>query len=147
MLIAAATAVTCVWLGMVLAISFMEAPLKFTAPGITTQLGVGIGRIVFRALNRVEMVWSALLVVFLGVAAMGQKPLPWTTTIIALIPVVCLTVQLLAIRPALRRSSNRVLAGGPTKRQPIHKAYALVEGGKALALVAGAVVLFHTLVP
>lgn len=30
---ATASAVTFVWLGMVLAISFLEAPLKFRAPG------------------------------------------------------------------------------------------------------------------
>ena len=33
---AVATAATFVWLGMVLAISFLEAPLKFRAPGVTT---------------------------------------------------------------------------------------------------------------
>lgn len=31
---ATATAVTFVWLGMVLAISFLEAPLKFWAPNV-----------------------------------------------------------------------------------------------------------------
>jgi len=40
-----------VWLGMVVAISFVETPLKFRAPGITVPLGLGIGRLVFRALN------------------------------------------------------------------------------------------------
>ena len=50
------------WLGMVLAISFLEAPLKFRAPGITIPLGVGIGRLVFRALNIAEAVlWLAVL--------------------------------------------------------------------------------------
>src|SRR5215207_233169 len=39
---------------MVLAISFLEAPLKFRAPGVTLQIGLGIGRMVFRALNTVE---------------------------------------------------------------------------------------------
>jgi hypothetical protein len=43
-------AVPVVWLGMVLAISFVETPLKFRAPGITMLLGLGIGRLVFRAL-------------------------------------------------------------------------------------------------
>ena len=46
-----AAALTFVWLGMVVAISFLEAPIKFRAPGITVPLGVGIGRLVFRALN------------------------------------------------------------------------------------------------
>ena len=31
-----------VWLGMVLAISFLEAPIKFRAPGVTLQIGLGI---------------------------------------------------------------------------------------------------------
>ena len=37
-------AVAGVWLGMVLAISFLEAPLKFRAPGVTLPPGLGIGR-------------------------------------------------------------------------------------------------------
>lgn len=44
-----------IWLGMVPAISFLETPLKFRAPGITVPLGLGIGRLVFRALNGVEL--------------------------------------------------------------------------------------------
>ena len=39
----------CVWLGMVLAISFLEAPLKFRAPGVTLALGLSIGRVVYGA--------------------------------------------------------------------------------------------------
>ena len=50
---------TFVWLGMVLAISFLETPLKFRAPGITLPLGLGIGRLVFRALNTAEVVLAA----------------------------------------------------------------------------------------
>jgi hypothetical protein len=42
-----ALAVACVWLGMVLAISFLEAPLKFRAPGVTLAVGLGIDRLVF----------------------------------------------------------------------------------------------------
>ncbi len=48
---AVAAAAAFVWLGMVLAISFIEAPLKFRAPGVTLAIGLGIGRLVFRALN------------------------------------------------------------------------------------------------
>jgi hypothetical protein len=40
-------AIPFVWFGFVCAISFMEAPLKFQAPNITVELGLGIGRIVF----------------------------------------------------------------------------------------------------
>lgn len=71
--LAVATAVTFTWLGMVLAISFLEAPLKFGAPGVTVRIGLGIGRRVFRALNAVETVLAAaLLGASLLVAAPGS---------------------------------------------------------------------------
>lgn len=59
---AIAAAVSFVWLGMVLAISFLEAPLKFRAPNVTLQIGLGIGRLVFRALNTVEGCFALLMV-------------------------------------------------------------------------------------
>jgi hypothetical protein len=43
---------------MVLAISFMEAPLKFRAPDVTLRIGLGIGRLIFRALNNVEAIFA-----------------------------------------------------------------------------------------
>src|SRR5689334_23945887 len=105
---AAAVAMTFVWLGMVLAISFLEAPLKFRAPGITVPLGLGIGRLVFRALNIVEVV----LLLGIGVALLAgprSAPILWTTAAVALL----LVVQLAAIRPALTARTRRVLAGDP----------------------------------
>lgn len=52
-------AVPWIWMGMILAISFMDGPLKFTAPGITLPLGLGIGRIIFHTLNLME--WACWL--------------------------------------------------------------------------------------
>jgi len=40
------------WLGMILGISFLEAPLKFQAPNMTLVLGLGVGKLVFSALNK-----------------------------------------------------------------------------------------------
>lgn len=42
-----AIAAVFIWIGFVGVISFMEAWLKFRAPGITLSLGLGIGRLVF----------------------------------------------------------------------------------------------------
>ena len=38
-----AIALPFLWAGLVLGLSFIETPLKFTAPGITLPLGLGIG--------------------------------------------------------------------------------------------------------
>lgn len=47
------------WLGLLLGISFIETPLKFMVPGMT--LGLGIGQLVFTAMNIVQVV---LFIVF-----------------------------------------------------------------------------------
>lgn len=69
-----ASAFTFVWLGMVLAISFLEAPLKFRAPGVTIPLGLGIGRIVCRALK--YSAEAALAAGVLVAVVLGGPPLP-----------------------------------------------------------------------
>lgn len=63
-----------IWTGFVCAISFMEAWLKFRAPGVTLPLGLGIGRLVFGALNKVEWVCAILIAATLF---LGGKP--WVT--------------------------------------------------------------------
>lgn len=40
------------WIGFVCAISFLEAWLQFQTPGVTLPIGLGIGKLVFGALNK-----------------------------------------------------------------------------------------------
>lgn len=56
--------ITFIWIGFVLGISFMEAPLKFRAPLVNLRIGLSIGRVVFQALNIVEICFSMALIVF-----------------------------------------------------------------------------------
>ena len=44
------------WAGFVSAISFLGAWLKFRAEGVSREIGLSIGKLVFTALNRVEIV-------------------------------------------------------------------------------------------
>lgn len=132
--IAAATAL--VWFGMVAAISFLETPLKFRVPGITTELGLGIGRIVFTALNTVEVILAAVVLAsLLGGSWPGGAW--WLTMAIA-----ALVIQVVAVRPALRRRTTRVLAGESARsRSHAHWFYAGLEALKAPALIVGALLL------
>ena len=127
------------WLGMVLAISFLEAPLKFRAPGITIQLGLGIGRLVFRALNVCEVVLAATVLV--GVV-LGRAPVG---VIVAVgVAVLALGAQVLAVRPALTRRSDAVLADAAVAesgRSHAHVVYVGCELVKVVALVVGGVLL------
>ncbi|MET8798318.1 hypothetical protein ABZV91_18045 [Nocardia sp. NPDC004568] len=122
------------WLGMVLAISFLEAPLKFRAPGVTTELGLGIGRLVFRALNTVEAVLAALVLVAAVVLAPAAAVWVWLV-LAALI----LTVQVAVVRPPLSRRSDRVLAGEELPRSTAHYWYIGLEVAKVITLIGLAI--------
>ncbi|MBF6072882.1 hypothetical protein [Nocardia farcinica] len=130
------TAVGFCWLGMVAAISFLEAPLKFHAPGVTVPIGLGIGRLVFRALNSVEIVFAATILI-----AIVLDPPSTGTTITLAVALAALLVQLTAVRPRLTRRSNAVLAGHDAPRSRGHYEYVVLEILKIAALLAGATLL------
>ncbi|MUL80341.1 MULTISPECIES: hypothetical protein [unclassified Mycolicibacterium] len=138
--LAVAVAIAFCWLGMVLAISFIEAPLKFRAPGVTLQIGLGIGRMVFRALNAVETVFAVAIIVTLAM----HRP---SAAIIAAfaVAVVALAVQLIAVRPKLTQRSDAVLAVAPGEeaagRSRVHYVYVGLELIKVIALLTGGILL------
>ncbi|GAB3270770.1 hypothetical protein GCM10027449_05990 [Sinomonas notoginsengisoli] len=124
-------AATFVWLGMVLAISFIEAPLKFQAPGITVELGVGIGRLVFKALNIVECVLAAVVLVMLALG--GRVPAPGWALAVVLAVIVMLDVAVLR-----RRMDRRVTSGNVSDSMPrntLHFTYVGLEVAKVAGLL------------
>lgn len=131
-----AVAAIFVWLGMVIAISFIEAPLKFRAPGVTLQIGLGIGRLVFRALNVIELA----LTVVVAAAFVVVPPQP-CIVVAAAIAAAMLLAQVLAVRPKLAKRSDAVLAGGDGPRSRAHYAYIGFELVKVVALLIAGVLL------
>jgi hypothetical protein len=137
--VAVAVAAVFVWLGMVLAISFVETPLKFRAPGVTLQIGLGIGRLVFRALNACELALAAITVTCFAI-----EPPSTGIAVAAAVAVVTLLAQVLAVRPRLSRRSDAALAGGEGPRSRAHWAYVGLEIVKVIALLIAGVSLLAT---
>lgn len=106
------------WLGMVIAISFIEAPLKFQAPGITIPLGLGIGRLVFTALNIAEislLIGTTLVMLWPRASRSLQvvTGLLWVTTL----------VKVFIVRPPLNARSDVIVAGGNPGESLLHYVY------------------------
>lgn len=135
-----AVAAVFVWLGMVIGISFLEAPLKFRAPGVTLALGLGIGRLVFRALNGCE---AALATVVLAGLLAGGPPGP--ALVACLVAAAMLGLQVRLVRPALTRRADAVLTGeeAGSSRSRAHYAYVGLEAVKVVALAATGFLLLH----
>ncbi|MCR5889709.1 hypothetical protein LRS06_18410 [Hymenobacter sp. J193] len=119
-----------VWAGMVGGISFLEAPLKFTAPHITVPLGLGIGRIVFAALNKAELLLAAVAVgsaVYVRVPAHLAGALGLLSSILLL--------QTFWLLPALDVRALALLAGRPAPPSSLHMVYIGLEVVKLLTLL------------
>ena len=109
------------WVGMIAAISFLEAPLKFQAPGITIPLGLGIGRLVFTALNIAEL----LLLVALTVVMLWPKRVRADRNLLitgAALWVIAL-VKIFVVRPPLNARSDIIVAGGDPGPSILHYLY------------------------
>jgi hypothetical protein len=123
-------AVAFVWLGMVLAVSFLETPLKFRAPGITLPLGVGIGRLVFRALNTVEVVLAVALITALLTITPGVAG--WTLLVVT---AALLATQTVLLRPRLDRRAQQIITGQPPPSR-LHLIYIGLGCPKVATLIA-----------
>lgn len=129
-----------VWLGMVLAISGLETPLKFRAPGITRALGLGIGRLVFRALNVTEL----LLLAFLTVTQVS-RPIGAGRVVLVTGLWVVLLIQACGLRPRLDRRAQAIQDGGAPGRSMLHHLYVLLEALKVLLLAVVGTLLASSL--
>lgn len=128
-------AATWLWLGMVLAISFLEAPLKFRV--LDVRSGLAVGRLVFKALNSVEVLLAIVVVVALSRAHTEVR------VGAAAVAIVSLAVQLVGVRPALMRRSDRVLAGEDGPRSHAHLWYVGLEVVKVVGLATLGVAALH----
>ncbi|GAA4476615.1 hypothetical protein GCM10023190_14440 [Enteractinococcus fodinae] len=140
-----------VWLGLIIGISFLEAPLKFTAPGITIPLGLGIGRRVFLAMNIVEAALGVFLLIALITLWRNHRyqELPnfnkmrfWS-----LVALVLLLIKTVVIRPLLAVHTDRVLAGTFEGGSSTHYYYIGVEVLLVIVLVALMIVAMRGLLP
>jgi hypothetical protein len=140
-------AVPFVWFGMVLAISFLETPLKFRAPGITVPLGLGIGRLVFRALNAAELALAITLTIALLASYADDVTLGGTATIVLICLWTLLLVQVIVVRPRLDRRARQLIDGQNPPRSHLHLAYVTAECAKVVLLLTLVILLAARLLP
>ena len=117
------------WLGMILGISFLEAPLKFTAPGVTPEIGLSIGGKVFGAFNKIECALAIAMAIL--VAMIRQKD---RLAISLVIVWSALAIQTLWLLPVLMDRIELILQGQRPASSPLHSFYIFLEILKAMLL-------------
>ena len=132
---------TFIWIGFVCAISFMEAWLKFQAPGVTIPLGLGIGRIVFNALNNVE--WFCAIVIVITFLYHKNQVVS-RDNLMYLIPMLVLVVQTFWLLPVLDERAEATIAGKALTPSNLHVYYVGMEIMKVACLAVFGIKQFKT---
>lgn len=127
-----------VWAGMLLGISFLEAPVKFRAPSLSLPVALDVGRTVFGAFEKVQVALSAatiLVLVWTGIRS------AWVPLGVA---VASTAAQALWLRPILDARVAVILAGGTSPPTSHHAIFIAVEALKLLALLGAATTVLRS---
>lgn len=122
-----------IWSGLIIGISFMEAWLKFKAPNVTIPIGLGIGKIVFGTLNKVE--W--ILITLISICFFIEKSSINSACIsLFLGQILIVLLQTLWLLPKLDSRADDYINGKSVVPSNLHLYYIFLEFIKLALLIA-----------
>ncbi len=119
-----------IWFGMTAGISLLGTPVRFTAPTITRPVALDVGRVVFAALNKAELI--ALLILLIVVRVSGTARKLWMQCSALILILLAQSVWLL---PQLAARSQQIVAGVEPAPSMLHGTYSALELLKLLLLL------------
>lgn len=120
------------WAGFMSAISFMESWLKFRAEGVDIASGLRIGKLIFKALNRVE--WVYLIILWGGYILAKPSPLPKDALAYFILSLILL-VQTVFLLPAMEKRAVARINGEKLPSSTLHYWYPGLELLKFVILI------------
>jgi len=115
---------------MTAGVSLLATPVRFTAPLITRPVALDIGRVVFAALNKAELI--ALLILLIVVRLSGRARELWMQCSALILILLAQSVWLL---PQLSERSQQIIAGIEPPASMLHGTYSILELLKLLLLL------------
>jgi hypothetical protein len=120
-----------IWAGMVIGVSGLATPVKFSAPLLSLPVALDIGRVTFHLFSRFEWGFAAaLLLIGLTIRVPRLRRLP-IAVVAALV-----VLQTTWLLPALNAHVAIVIAGGAPRLGAYHVWYIAAEAVKLAALLA-----------
>jgi len=110
------------WVGITVGVSMIATPVRFTAASITRPIALDVGRMVFAALNKVELAALATLLIIARVAGVTQKW--WAACAFLTLIVLAQGVWLI---PELAERTDIIMAGGEPSPSYAHAVYSSLE--------------------
>ena len=111
-----------VWAGMTVGISMIATPVRFTAVSITRPGALDVGRVVFAALNKAELLALVLLLVIVRVSGRSRELWAWCAILILIV-----LAQGAWLIPELAARTDIIMAGGELPPSSAHAIYSSLE--------------------
>ena len=110
------------WVGLSIGVSLIATPVRFTADSITQPVALDVGRVVFAALNKAELVALVLLLIIIRVSGAARR---WWGLGAALTLIVL--AQGVWLIPELAARTDIIIAGGEPPPSYAHAMYSSLE--------------------
>lgn len=110
------------WAGILIGVSFMATPVKFSAPHLTLPVALEVGRATFHLLIPVEWIFLGAIAAWTHFWRHPQDK--WLMPLILSVLLLCQTFWLL---PLLDARVDGVIAGSLLPPAPYHKIYIAID--------------------
>lgn len=110
------------WVGITAGISLIATPVRFSAASITRPVALDVGRVVFVALNKVELVALILLLLIVRIAGLSRRW--WAVCALLALIVIAQGVWLI---PELAARTDIIMSGGEPPPSYAHAVYSSLE--------------------
>ena len=122
------------WLGMTSGVTLIATPMRFATESITRPVALDVGRVVFAALNKAELLAVVLLLIVVRVAGRSRDLWAWCSILVLI-----LVAQGAWLIPELAARTDIILAGAEPPPSHAHAIYSTLELAKmAILLFLGA---------
>lgn len=107
---------------MTVGISMIATPVRFTAVSITRPVALDVGRVVFAALNKAELLALVLLLIIVRVSGRSRELWAWCGILILIV-----LAQGAWLIPELAARTDIIMAGGELPPSAAHAIYSSLE--------------------
>jgi len=126
---------TWMWMGLVIGVSFVATPVKFTAESLTRPVALDVGRATFQLLNRIEWVLVIGLVALVWRTLRTSADHRFDHVLVALVTLIVIS-QTVWLLPALNDRVAMIIAGNEPPPSMLHTVFGVLEVTKVLTLGA-----------
>ena len=110
------------WVGMTVGVSMIATPVRFTATSITRPIALDVGRVVFAALNKAELLALVLLLIIVRASDRTRELWAWCSGLVLIV-----LAQSAWLIPELAARTDIILAGGEPPASYAHAIYSTLE--------------------